>query len=101
VINLTTDPMRELLEPPVSVGKDILKDKVLTLLKRDFLRGASDQDLEISFDTPEGDDILVKKVDQENALGYRTFDSQESYFGQISAELYRPTPEELGFGDST
>jgi len=37
---------------------------------------------ELSLDTPEGDDILEKKMDPEKALGYQSFESEEDYFNQ-------------------
>lgn len=101
MINFSLEPTGSLFEKPVQVTKEDLKSQALQRMKQDILMEAADHKLEISFDTPEGDDILIKKIDLENALGYRTFESEDAYFNQVDAELYRPSAEELGMNGNS
>lgn len=94
MINLSLEPTQALFESKLPT-KETLRPFVLEKVKQDHVMEASDSRLEISFDTPEGDDILVKKIDPENALGYHTFSSEDDYFENVQTQLYRPSAEEL------
>lgn len=89
------EPLQNLFESDSAVPKELMKKQVVEDFKQTELIGVPDSCLEISFSPGEGDDILIRRVDPENALGYSVYPSEEDYFDHLSASLYQPTDEEI------
>ena len=98
-VNFT--PIEELFSPEGPVPPGLLKEAVIRDFKDKALIGVPDAELRISFSPPEGDDILIRRIDPENALGYSVYASEEEYFDHLQAELYEPTEEDIlgGLGE--
>jgi hypothetical protein len=94
VVTLTSvDP---LFREESAVPKDTLVQVVLEDFKINHLAGVSDQKLEISFNTDEGDDILIKLIDPHAASGYLVFQDEEAYNNWLGVQLYEPSQDEIG-----
>ena len=92
---VTLTRLQNLFEPDVAVPKDLLKEAVVKDFKNKELIGVPDTTLRITFSSPEGSDILIQKLDPENALGYSVYTDEEDYFNHLQAELYEPTEEDI------
>jgi hypothetical protein len=86
-------PLTALYEDPVP--KEQLLEGVAKDFKETSLMGVPEAELEISFKADNESDILIKRIDPENALGYSTYSGEDDYFDHLSAELHEPTDEEI------
>jgi hypothetical protein len=88
-------PIESLFELDSAVPKDLIKKHVAEDFKSKDLIGIPEAHLSITFSPDEDSDILIRRVDPENALGYSVFDSSSDYFNHLQNELYEPTDEEV------
>ena len=96
--NIHFEPLSELFSDGPAYSKDLLKTHVLDDLKRKELIGTPDDHLRIRFNPEDGSDILVHKIDPENALGYSVYPNEKDYFDRLSASLYEPSEEDISGG---
>lgn len=94
-VNLQLKPLESLFEEGPPITKDLLKDSVVADFKQKELTGIPETQLRINFSPESGDDILIHRIDPENALGYSVHASEEDYFNHLSASLYEPTEEDI------
>jgi hypothetical protein len=92
-VNFT--PIESLFREEGPVPPRLMKDSIVQDFKDKELIGVPDAELRISFPLQDGDDILIHRIDPENALGYSVYASEEDYFNHLQAELYEPTDEEI------
>ena len=93
--------LADLFEPESPVPTGLLKEAVAVDFKSKAMIGVPDAQLRISFSPDSGDDILIRRIDPENALGYSVYASEEEYFDHLQSELYEPTEEDVlgGLGE--
>lgn len=92
---LEFEPLVGLFEDDAPIPEGLLKHHVAEHFKLTHLTGVPDASLEITFYPSEGDDILIKRVDPEKALGYSVYAGEQDYFDRLSQELHIPTEEEV------
>jgi hypothetical protein len=93
-LRIDFEPLNKLFEDgPIS--EDMMKQHVVRNLKSTVLAGTPDAFLEVSLEPDSGDDILIRKIDPENALGYSVYQGEGDYFNHISAQLYEPSLDEV------
>jgi hypothetical protein len=98
-LNLSLEPTAALFDSgPIQLPKDKLRELAISETKALYLAGIPEH--EIKVEEVGEDDIIITKIDRENALGFHTFDSEAEYFQHIDAQQYKPTPEELGLDGS-
>lgn len=95
MINVYAEPLEPLLNPENTISKDLFKHAVLENMKVTVFPGVSERELEIDFQGNEESDILIKKVDPENALGYKVFQSADAYFQNLQLEMTPPSREQI------
>lgn len=95
MINVYAEPLESLLNPENTVSKDLFKSAVLEHMKTTVLLGTSDRELEIDFQPVSEDDIIIKRVDPENALGYKVFSDADAYFKNLQLEMTTPSLEQI------
>jgi len=96
--SVSFEPLHELFEEDSPVPKELMKSDVVSDLRMKSFAGVPDASLRINFSGSEGDDILIHRVDPENALGYSVYASEKDYFDRLSAELYEPSEEDIQGG---
>lgn len=98
---LSIEPLSNLFEPDSPVPKELMKEAVVKDFKETALIGVPEANLRITFSPSEGDDILIHRIDPENALGYSVYASENDYFNHLQAELYEPSEEDVlgGLGE--
>ena len=96
MIGFQVEPMQSLLDPDETVPKAFFKDQAIEQAKHSTFLGVPEKDLKIDLDPPDGSDILItKRVDPENALGYRVYKGESDYFNKLQQELSVPSLEEM------
>ena len=94
-LSVTLSPLVSLFDEKNPVQKELLKEHVVDNFKQTNLIGVPDALVRINFNPEEGDDILIHRIDPENALGYSVHASEEDYFNHLSQSLYEPTEEDI------
>lgn len=87
--------LQDLFERDAAIPSELIKEAVVSDFKDKELIGVPDVQLRISFSPQDGDDILIRRLDPENALGYSVYTDEEDYFNHLQAELYEPTEEDV------
>ncbi|NBO55675.1 MAG: hypothetical protein EBU84_14040 [Actinobacteria bacterium] len=95
MLKIQFEPLEGLTDPAVGGTKDLFKSSVVGDIKMTQFAGTPEVLLQVEFDTADGSDILVRKVDPENALGYSVFSDQDDYYLKLSDSLYDPPDEEI------
>lgn len=94
-MNVSFEPLQKLFDEGGPIGPELFKQDVYSHLKSSRLGGTPEATLRIDFSPEDGSDILIEKVDPENALGYNVFGSKSEYFSHLSNSQYVPSEEEL------
>ena len=89
-MNIQFESLRELFQDDSAVPKDLMKPMILEDFRDKNLIGVPEANLQITFDTADGSDILIRKIDPEKALGYRTYEDESDYFNQLQLDMYVP-----------
>lgn len=92
-ISLT--PVEDLFKPEAPIPKGTLKAQVIEHLKSAEFIGVSEDRLQISFNPPDGDDIILKVVDPHAATGHLVFQGEDQYNDWLSDSLYEPSQDEI------
>jgi hypothetical protein len=77
-----------------------MKNTVIEDFKEKNLPGVPEYHLQITLHPDDGSDILLRKIDPENAQGYRTYENESDYFNQLKLDLFAPTNSDLAAGES-
>lgn len=97
-MRLDFEPLEALFGDSPAYAKELLKTHVLADFKDKELIGIPEDRLRIHFNPENGDDILIHKIDPENALGYSVYPNEKDYFDRLSASLYEPSEGEISGG---
>ena len=95
MLNLRFEPLSDLFEPTVGDTKEFFKNSIVKDIRMGDLAGTIDHQLKVEFDPADGSDILIQKVDPENALGYSVFSDPSDYYQHLTDSLYEPSDEEI------
>lgn len=95
MLNLEFEPLTELMQDELVGTRHLFKKRVFDDFRSKSLTGSLDAHLEVDFNPLDGSDILVRKVDPENALGYSVFSDPGEYYQSLAASLYEPTEEDI------
>jgi hypothetical protein len=87
--------VQDLFRKDAPIPRDALKMNVVEDVKLRVFTGLPQDKLEISFNSPDGDDIILKVVDPQAAAGYLVFQDEQEYNGWLQQELFQPSQDEV------
>jgi hypothetical protein len=87
--------VQPLFEDQSPVPEGTLQQAVIDDFKLNNLAGVPEQKIQISFNTEEGGDILIKVIDPHAASGYLVFQDESAYKHWLNVQLYEPSQDEI------
>lgn len=94
-IKLDFEPLDPLFESSPGDTSQLFKTMVFEDIKLTRLGGVLSTQIQVDFAPKDGSDILIRKLDPENALGYSVYADLSDYYQHLSASLYQPSDEEI------
>jgi len=94
MINVTFEPMTQLYQPVAENIKDLFKGSVVQKMKDSEFIGTPEAYLQINLEGDSESDIVIRKVDPRESLGYRIFKSKEDHYRDLDAQMAVPSSQE-------
>lgn len=87
-MKITFEPVTSPHEGQIHIESETIKQAVSSDFREKELIGVPDPAVRIDFSPSDGSDILIKKIDPEEALGNRLFKSEDDYYEQMRLDQF-------------